>query len=648
MPSTQPLELEESLTPESPSASASTIRGISPEQVRALRGNIPVLLLVANRHEYEAVLKRLKPLEGECLLAGNVGEETFVFGWYGAHRCAVLKCQTGSSTVTGSQAAVAHAIDTLAPQAIIALGIAFGKTPPDPSKAGGKAQAIGDVLISRQLILYEPGAADPGHYSPRGPHPEASTQLMSLLELAALHWTYVLPSGRAPSVEVGILLSGDKRINDPLFRAELFDRYPGAIGGEMEGSGLYASATRKDTQWIVVKAIADWAMDKLDEAQPAVADAAADLVFRALSLENAVSSPRSSASDGSSRSAAVRIALPREAFTVDLDRRSMIRTAAILGGAIVVAGGVRGIGTIIRTLQDAASEQKEAEGERKELLTELFGTQTRTILYPGAKHLYQRPAPSYEGRERPYPHEWSTLSAYTRSIEHDLVVHEGIYIETDDRRDDSWVCSGSPAANDRTALYLPVKMEDPKQRLDLPTPLIQQGALPYEFYMGAREEIYVRSGMHPGEIRRKRPHGLWMRQKSGIRTVWRPDGFAARHLEQSVGWQEFLAKDFLLVSRLPRPHSAGFVVSIAGGHGAGTQAFELLNDPSACPIDELRKLRETVRGWQFYQIVFEVAGMVHDPPMTLATSIHVPWLDCPPASVDVNDGRLWSTQPIMA
>jgi hypothetical protein len=53
------------------------------------------------------------------------------------------------------------------------------------------------------------------------------------------------------------MLSGEKLIDHQGFRDQLHKLEPEAIGGEMEGAGLYAAAQRKKVDWIVVKAICD-------------------------------------------------------------------------------------------------------------------------------------------------------------------------------------------------------------------------------------------------------------------------------------------------------------------------------------------------------------------------------------------------------
>lgn len=64
------------------------------------------------------------------------------------------------------------------------------------------------------------------------------------------------------SIHPGPILSGSKLVDDPKFKKQLLDQFPTAIGGEMEGSGLYSAASRNNTDWIVVKSVCDWADGK--------------------------------------------------------------------------------------------------------------------------------------------------------------------------------------------------------------------------------------------------------------------------------------------------------------------------------------------------------------------------------------------------
>jgi nucleoside phosphorylase len=60
-------------------------------------------------------------------------------------------------------------------------------------------------------------------------------------------------------VQFGLILSGQKLVDNREFRDQLREREPEAIGGEMEGMGLYTAAHDHKVDWLLVKAICDFA-----------------------------------------------------------------------------------------------------------------------------------------------------------------------------------------------------------------------------------------------------------------------------------------------------------------------------------------------------------------------------------------------------
>ena len=93
---------------------------------------------------------------------------------------------------------------------------------------------------------------------------------------------------RLPQIKVrfGTVLSGEKLVDNLGFRENLKELEPEAIGGEMEGTGVFAACHERVAHWLVVKAICDWgdgnkAEDK-DDRQKLAAKNAATLVFTAL------------------------------------------------------------------------------------------------------------------------------------------------------------------------------------------------------------------------------------------------------------------------------------------------------------------------------------------------------------------------------
>jgi tetratricopeptide (TPR) repeat protein len=160
------------------------------------------------------------------------------------------------------------------------VGIAFG--------INEQKQSIGDVLVSEGLRLYDlqrVGTDQDGNLKivPRGDRPHASPSLINRLQVAKASW-----DESKAKVRFGLILSGEKLVDNIDFRGQLLKFEPEAIGGEMEGAGLYVACQNSKVDWILVKAICDWAdgqkaKDK-DARQQLAAHNAATLVLHALQL----------------------------------------------------------------------------------------------------------------------------------------------------------------------------------------------------------------------------------------------------------------------------------------------------------------------------------------------------------------------------
>lgn len=176
-----------------------------------------------------------------------------------------LRTGAGSLGTSGSELAVADAIRTITPDFIIAYGICFGLKKE-------KSELI-DVLISSQVVDYETVRLQSPSVIERGDRIPVGTRLVSAGRIArgAL-------SSRPYEVKVGQLVSGLKLLDKEEVVNELENRFPDAIGGEMEATGLMAAATRHGCkEWIVVKAICDWGYGKSDSVQVKAAKNAAEV-----------------------------------------------------------------------------------------------------------------------------------------------------------------------------------------------------------------------------------------------------------------------------------------------------------------------------------------------------------------------------------
>jgi len=178
----------------------------------------------------------------------------FSLGEIGGAHTLLVQSDMGTGGPSGATLTVAASIEALRPAAIIMVGIAFGMDT--------QRQSIGDILVARQILAYELQRVGTGpdgepRIIPRGAQPDSSTLLLGRFRSGAIDWT------GAP-VHFGLILSGDKLVDQLDFREQLRSLAPEAVGGEMEGAGLYAAAQRQKVDWILVKAVCDYADGQKD------------------------------------------------------------------------------------------------------------------------------------------------------------------------------------------------------------------------------------------------------------------------------------------------------------------------------------------------------------------------------------------------
>ncbi len=213
-----------------------------------------IVLVTVNDNETHALLDAFLG-EGKTAAPITIGGVTYnELGTHGCHRLINTVCEMGAGGIGASQQRTRQAIEHWQPCAIIAVGIAFGL---DETK-----QHIGDVLVSTQIQDYELGRLnEDGTLTPRGDKPSSADVLRNRLRQSDI--TERRHQGSAwPTVHFGLVLSGHKLVDNLDYSKSLKGRFPNAIGGEMEGIGLYVSASEAKVDWIVVKAICDWGHNK--------------------------------------------------------------------------------------------------------------------------------------------------------------------------------------------------------------------------------------------------------------------------------------------------------------------------------------------------------------------------------------------------
>jgi nucleoside phosphorylase len=174
-------------------------------------------------------------------------------GEVGGAKVFLVRSEMGAGGQSGAILTIQRAIDTLSPSAIIMVGTAFGVNPEE--------QKIGDILVSQQILYYElqrVGSGPNRHrfvIISRGDKAAASPKLLNRFRDGAMEWK---KANEPAKVKFGLILSGDKLVDNYDFREQLRAFGPDAIGGEMEGAGLYATVQSNKIDWILVKAICDW------------------------------------------------------------------------------------------------------------------------------------------------------------------------------------------------------------------------------------------------------------------------------------------------------------------------------------------------------------------------------------------------------
>src|SRR2546421_11700813 len=241
------------------------------EQIQDL--SCDVLLVTATEVETRAVLNTF-PRQDSISGWRHIGDSTyFDLGVIGGARTFMVQSEMGSGGPAGAGLVAYEGIKALSPSAVIMVGIAFGLIPQE--------QSPGDILVSRQLVGYELQKVEQGPdgkeiIRPRGDRVQASPRLLSRLRASIFDW-------QEPKVHFGLVLSGDKLANHQNFRNKLLSIEPEAIGGEMEGTGVYSAAHRNKVDWILIKAICDWADEHKDDAyQQRAAENAARFLLHVL------------------------------------------------------------------------------------------------------------------------------------------------------------------------------------------------------------------------------------------------------------------------------------------------------------------------------------------------------------------------------
>jgi nucleoside phosphorylase len=245
----------------------------------AHKGSIAdVLLVTVTEVEARAVLDQFP--EARLRFIGD--RVYYDLGVIGGAKTFMVQSWMGAGGSGGALLTVAEGIQAVLPTAVVMVGIAFGFHP--------KKLRIGDILISQQLLGYDlqrvgTGSDDKLLIHPRGDRVSASVRLLDRFKAGKLT-SNLQDWPKSPRIEFGLVLSGSKLVDNQDFRDQLRTIAPEALGGEMEGAGLLDAAHRYKVDWILVKAICDWADGKKhvrkDERQRLAAENAARFTIQVI------------------------------------------------------------------------------------------------------------------------------------------------------------------------------------------------------------------------------------------------------------------------------------------------------------------------------------------------------------------------------
>lgn len=204
-----------------------------------------VLLVTATEVEARAVLDVFGKVEKAPALMFIADKGYYDLGMIAGARTFMIQSEMGVGTLL----TLRESLEVLSPSVLIIVGIAFGLKPEE--------QQLGDILVSTRLESFELQrlGEDAKGQSVTTLHKESLPISKSLLErfkVGSIALTDLI-------VHFGPILSGTKFTDNQDYRNQLLEIKPDAIGGEMEGAGLFTAPHRYKIDCILVKAICDWA-----------------------------------------------------------------------------------------------------------------------------------------------------------------------------------------------------------------------------------------------------------------------------------------------------------------------------------------------------------------------------------------------------
>ncbi|WP_146176326.1 5'-methylthioadenosine/S-adenosylhomocysteine nucleosidase [Rhodovulum kholense] len=185
-------------------------------------------------------------------------------------RIVYLTTSAGSLGANSAGGVLSPAIRHLGTKYLISAGICFGLK---PNVQGVGKQVLGDVVFSSHVQDYETARLGK-EIKPRGDKLPSGQALLQAARIARDD------TDRSNfRIDEGLFLSGQKLVDNNDFVHDLRVQFPEALAGEMEGNAVAVACHNAGVQWIVIKAICDWGMDKEDGWQEIAANRACRLAL---------------------------------------------------------------------------------------------------------------------------------------------------------------------------------------------------------------------------------------------------------------------------------------------------------------------------------------------------------------------------------
>jgi nucleoside phosphorylase len=207
-----------------------------------------VLIHCVNPNERLGILRACRDAG---MSAGQTTAGTYVaaesLGAYGSLDFILVRSGAGSVGQDSAQGVISDAIDDFRPRIVVAVGVAFGLK---VSLSAVRSPILVASTVKNyervRMSLSKSGETD---IRDRGEVGNPDPIRLQKLRTVADHGRF--------NVHVGQVLSGEKLVDHPDFRRHLQDRFPDAIGGEMEASGVAAACARRRIPWLIAKAVSD-------------------------------------------------------------------------------------------------------------------------------------------------------------------------------------------------------------------------------------------------------------------------------------------------------------------------------------------------------------------------------------------------------